>query len=277
MIPLFTLLLLQDLSTLQGVAESAMRERRYADAAGIYRELAQKDPKWRLSLGMALSYANKHRDAVSELTAFTNANPQPGPAHLFLGVAYLKLEQPCEAIEPLQLALQWPLRPVSRWNELADAYEGCKRWEPAAKAYAEASKIDQMNKARLIRQSAHCWRMAHRYDLAKPLFASLAHESRYRTNAEFLFEYGDTLMRLDGAEVGYPWLEKAVLADPQLVPARSALGRALMALDRPLDAVPHLAHAAKEDPTLLLPLSRAYRALAGWWIQRKLKRSTNRR
>ncbi len=261
MIPLFTLLLLQDLSTLHGAAESAMRERRYADAAGIYRELAEKDPKWRLNLGMALSYANKHRDAVSELKAFTKANPQPGPAYLFLGVAYLKLEQPCDAIEPLELALQWPLRPVSRWTELADAYEGCKRWEPAAKAYAEAAKIDKPNQPGLIRQSAHCWRMAHRYDFAKPLFASLAHESRYGNNAEFLFEYGDTLMRLDGAEVGIPWLEKAVLADPQLLPARSALGRGLMELDRPLDAVPHLAHAANQDPTLLLPLSRAYRAL----------------
>jgi hypothetical protein len=35
----------------------------------------------------------------------------------------------------------------------------------------------------------------------------------------------------------------------------------LMELDRPSDAIPHLEPAAKEDPALLLPLSRAYRAL----------------
>lgn len=255
------LFLAQDVASLSGQGAAAMREKRYTDATRVYRTLTQNDaanPMWRLNLGMALFYAGGHADAATELSAFLRTRPQPGPAHLFLGVALLKLDQPCQAIAPLEAALRWPERPQSRWTELADAYQGCKRWDPAAKAYAEAAKLDPKD-LRPARQSAHCWRMARRYELARPLFASL--ESSYRDNAEFAFEYGDTLMRLEGAAAGLPWLENAVALAPALMPAQSALGRALMELDRPAHAVPHLEAAAKEDPALLLPLSRAYRTL----------------
>ena len=240
---------------------AAMRARKYEDAVRVYRSLVLKDPSnatLRLNLGMSLFYAGDFSAAASELADFIRIKPQPGAGHLFLGVSRLKLEQPCDAIAPLETALRWPQRPQSRWTELADAYQGCKRWEPAARAYAEAARADPKDR-RLVRQSAHCWRLAHRYDLAKPLFASL--EGHYEGNPEFQFEYGDTLMRLDGAAAGLPWLTKSVVSDPALAPAQSALGRALLELDRPLDAAPHLESAARTDPSLLLPLSRAYRAL----------------
>ena len=255
------LFLAQDLAALSGQGAAAMREKRYPDATRVYRTLTEKDaanPMWRLNLGMALFYAGGHADAATELSAFLRTRPQPGPAHLFLGVSWLKLQQPCQAIAPLEVALRWPKRPQSRWTELADAYQGCKRWEPAAKAYAEAARLEPKD-LRLVRQNAHCWRMARRYELARPVFASL--ESSYRDNAEFAFEYGDTLMRLEGAAAGLPWLQRAVASESALLPAQSALGRALMELDRPADAVPYLEAATKEDPALLLPLSRAYRAL----------------
>ena len=76
MTSLFALFLIQDLATLSSAAANAMREQRYSDAVGIYRGLVQKDatnPMWRLNLGMALSYVNNHRDAVSELTTFIKA------------------------------------------------------------------------------------------------------------------------------------------------------------------------------------------------------------
>ena len=251
----------QDPAALSADGAAAMRAQNYPEAIRVYRTLTVQDaanPMWRLDLGMALFYAGDHASAASELTEFIRVRPQPGAGHLFLGVSRLKLQQPCEAIAPLEVALRWPQRPQSRWTELADAYQGCKRWEPAAKAYAEAVKADPSD-PRLVRQSAHCWRLARRYDLAKPLFASL--EQHYAGNAEFQFEYGDTLMRLDGAAAGLPWLMKSVATDPSLMPARSALGRALLELDRPAEAAPHLETAAKIDPALLLPLSRAYRAL----------------
>ena len=85
-------------------------------------------------------------------------------------------------------------------------------------------------------------------------------ESRFAGDAEFLYEFGDTLARLRGAEAGLPYLEKAVKADPQLAPAHGALGRALLELHRAEESIPHLEAAVDTDAVLLLPLSRAYKA-----------------
>ena len=259
---LFSLLYLgQDLTLHSAAAAKAMREQRYADAVDIYRGLTQKDaanPMWQLNLGMALFYAGGHAEAARELSAYLRVRPQPGAAHLFLGISKLKLHQACEAIAPLETALRWPERPTNRWTELADAYQGCKRWEPAAKAYTEAAKADPAD-FQILRQAAHCWRMAHRYDLAKPVFAAL--QAKYQGNAESQFEYGDTLLRLEGAVEGLSLLVKAVAIDPNLGPARGALGRALMDLERPKDAISHLEAGAAHDRTLLLALSRAYQAV----------------
>lgn len=254
-------LVFQDAAALSQEGVAAMRAQKYGEAVRIYRALVQQDaanPAWRLNLGMALFYAADYGEAAGELTQFVKFRPQPGPGHLFLGVSRLKLQQPCEAIAPLEEAMRWPQKPQSRWVELGDAYQGCKRWEPAARAYGEAAKADPKD-PRIVRQQAHCWRMARRYDLAKPLFAAL--EGPYANNAEFQFEYGDTLMRLDGAEDGLAWLQKSVSTDPALIPARSALGRALVELGRAADAVPHLEMASREDAAALLPLSRAFRML----------------
>ena len=261
MILLPLLFFAQDIAVLSAEGAAAMRSRKYPEAVRAYQALVAQDaanPMWRLNLGMAFFYAADPAGAAKILEDFIRAKPQPGAGHFFLGVSRLKLQQPCEAIAPLEAALQWPQRPQSRWTELADAYQGCKRWEPAAKAYAEAAKLDPKD-PRLLRQSAHCWRLARRYEAAKPLFAALA--GQYEGNSEFQFEYGDTLMRLDGAGAGLPWLEKSVAADPSLLAAQGALGRALLELSRPADAVPHLELAAEADPAALLALSRALRSL----------------
>ena len=259
MTALLLLLLAQDALAAAGAA--AMQAKNYPEAVHAYRALLVKEPantNWRLQLGLAHFYGNEHSEAASQLADFIRRQPQPGAGHLFLGVSLLKLQRPCDAIAPLEAALRWPQRPRSRWIELAEAYQGCQRWEPAAQAYAEAAQADPKD-LRIVRRGAHCWRLARRYPAAKALFATL--EIHYASNAEFQFEYGDTLMRLDGAAAGLPWLEKAAAADPALMPAQAALGRALLELDRPAAAVPHLEAAAKTDPALLLALSRAYRSV----------------
>lgn len=263
MILFLLMLALQDPAALSREGAAAMRGQRYADAARVYRTLVRQDakePQWRLQLGMALFYSGEYADAAVEFAGFVEARPQPGPGHLFLGVARLKLQQYCAAIAPLEEAIRWPQKPQARWLELADAYQGCKRWEQAAKAYAEAAKVEPADRRqRITRQEAHCWRMARRYDLAKPVFASL--DAAYANNAEFEFEYGDTLMRLEGAEAGLAWLRKAVASDPALLPAQSALGRALLELGRAAEAIAPLELASQQDAAALLPLSRAYRML----------------
>jgi superkiller protein 3 len=236
----------------------AMREGRFADAERIYRRLVEVSPgesRWRLNLGLALHSAGKYKEAVPELERFLKTNPQPGPAHLVVGTARLKLGLYCEAIAPLEKVRRWQAS-AQTLIELGDAYNGCKRFLDAGRSYRDAARL-QPHDVRLVRASARAFWQAREYQEARPMFAAI--ESRFSTDASFLYEYGDTLSRIAGAEEGLPYLERAARAAPDLLPARGALGRVLLELGRAADSVPHLEAAAPVDPALLLPLSRAYR------------------
>lgn len=259
MILLFVFLL-QDIGTLSSQGAAAMREKRFPDAVRTYREAVSRDPatpEWRLNLGLALAYSNQHQEAVTVLGEYLKARPAAGPAYFVSGLSMLKLGRHCDAIPLLETARRWKASSdVS--IELGDAYQGCKRWELAAAAYERAAE-GRAAERKLARQIAHCWWMARRYDKALPVYRKL--EPLFRDDAGFLFEYGDTLVRAEGAEAGLSFLEKAVAAAPGLIEARGALGRALMELGRAADAIPHLEAASAADPAVLLSLSRAYRAL----------------
>jgi tetratricopeptide (TPR) repeat protein len=209
-----------------------------------------------MNLGLALHSGGKYKEAVAEFQVFLKSNPTPGPAHLLTGVARLKLDQPCEAIAPLEKARKW--QPGEQTMvELGDAYYGCKRFLDAAMTYREAAG-PAPGGPRLTRAAARAFWQAREYGEARTLFASI--ESLYSGESDFLYEYGDTLARVEGAGAGLPYLENAVKTAPNFVPARGALGRVLLELNRAADSVPHLEAAAPADPTLLLPLSRAYKA-----------------
>lgn len=238
----------------------AMREGRFAEAERIYRQMLKESPddaRLHMNLGLALQSARKYREAIPELERYLKDYPHPGPVHLVVGAARLKLNEYCEAIEALEKARQWQAS-TEVLIELGDAYSGCGRHLNAARAYREAARLSPTD-LRLARASARSYWQARRYDEARTLFASI--ESHYATDPEFLYEYGDTLTRLEGAEAGLPHLVRAVQAAPDLIPARGVLGRALMELGQADKSIPHLEAAAPADPTLLLPLSRAYKAV----------------
>jgi tetratricopeptide (TPR) repeat protein len=247
----------QDLSQ-QGAR--AMRQGRFADAERIYRQMLEgspRDPRLRLNLGLALHSAGRYKEAIPEFELFLKANPQPGPAHLLAGVARLKVDRPCEAIPVLEKARQWQAG-AQVLVELGDANSGCKRYLNAARAYQQAARLTPGDD-RMTRAAARAFWQAREYKDARPLFAAI--ESHYSSEADLLYEYGDTLARLDGPDAGLPYLEKAVKTAPSLVPARGALGRVLLELNRAAESIPHLEAAAPADPTLLLPLSHAYKAM----------------
>lgn len=243
----------QDLSR-QGA--EAMRNGRFAEAERIYRQMvkeAPQEPRLRMNLGLALLSGKKYREAVAEFERYLKAQPTPGPAHLLLGTAKLKLGQPCEAVSPLEKATQWQ-KSEQTLVELGDAYHGCQRHADAARIYEQAAHLKPSD-SRLARAAARSYWQAREYDEARKIYATLT-----MADAEFLYEYGDTLYRVEGAKAGLPLLSKAVEAAPELLPARGALGRALLELGREAESIPHLEAAAPTDPTLLLPLSRAYKA-----------------
>lgn len=260
MIRLFALCVLaaaaQDLSH---EAAQAMRENRFADAERMYRQILKtspEDPHMHMNLGLALLSSGKYGEAIPEFDRFLKAYPQPGPVHLMAGTARLKLGRACDAIGPLELARKWQSS-AKVLVELGDAYAGCKRPLDAGKTYRAAARMSP-DDPRLARAAARGFWQAHEYQDARALFAAV--EPQFARDPEFLYEYGDTLARIDGAESGLPYLEKAVHAAPGLIAARGALGRALLEVHRAAESVPHLEAAAPTDPALLMPLSRAYRA-----------------
>lgn len=319
MIPVL-LLFFQSLSD-QGA--TAMREHRFGDAERIYRQMVKEHPsehRIRMNLALALYSSGKYADAAAEFARYLKAAPEPGPAHLMLGVSKLKLRQPCEAISPLESAKKWQAS-SQVLIELGDAYLGCGRYEQAAAtfeslgstpkglqgaglSYARLGRQDEANAAfakleklppsaelyellaevrtienrhedalrelqqavrltpndsRLRRLLARAlWRTSS-YEEARKLYDALA--GRWSHDPEFNFERGDTLVRLGDAKQGLPLLEKSVAEAPELIAARGALGRALLQAGRARDSIVHLELASKQDATLLLPLSRAYKAI----------------
>jgi predicted Zn-dependent protease len=252
--------LAQDPALLQKGAE-AMRAGHFAEAERTYRELvksAPDDARLRLNLGLSLYSGGKYEEASAEIDRYLKANPQPGPVFLLSGTVRLKLHRPCEAIEPLERARQWQAN-GDVVTELADAYNGCTRYSDAAKAYREAARLKNGD-VKLQRASAQAYWEAREYGQARTLYSKL--EKGFAGDAQFLYEYGDTLVRVEGSEAGLPYLEKAVKANPSLLPARGALGKALLEAGRHVEAIGHLEAAANTDPALWLALSKAYRGAA---------------
>src|SRR6185312_1005031 len=142
----------------------------------------------------------------------------------------------CDAISALESARRWKST-ADVLVELGDAYSGCKRWGSAARTYHALAKM-QPAETKYAWAAARAYWQAREYTLAKPLYASL--ERSLESDARFQFEFGDTLARADGAASGLPHLEKALHAEPSLIAAHGALGRALLELNRAVEAVPHL-------------------------------------
>jgi tetratricopeptide (TPR) repeat protein len=249
----------QDAELLQRGGQ-AMREGHFAEAESIYRKLlksAPDDSRLHLNLGLALYSGAKYDAAAGELDRYLKANPQPGPVYLLSGTAKLKLQKPCDAIGPLEKARQWQAS-GEVLLELADAYKGCKRYLEAGRTYEQAARAKNGD-VKMERAAAQAYWQAREYSKARPLFIKA--EPAFGKDAQFLFEFGDTLVRIEGAAAGLAYLERAVEAEPSLLAAKAALGKALLEVGRHQDAIAYLEAAVSTDPALWLALSKAYRAV----------------
>jgi superkiller protein 3 len=245
------LLLAQDVATLSAQGAAAMRSQKFSEAETVYRKLIETqptNPMWRFNLGLALYSGKRYVESAKELQTFLEVQPEPGPAHVMLGASLLRIGKACDAVEPLETGVQWRASPETL-PQLAEAYYGCRRYADAAKAYSRAG--DE-------RSAARCYWQARQYSEAVARFRKL--ESTHADDSDFQYEFGDSLVRLSGADAGVSHLERAVQLNPSLLPARGELGKALLELGRAHDAIPHLDAASGEDPTLLLPLARALRS-----------------
>ncbi len=190
---------------------------------------------WSGNLGLALHSQGKYQEAVSILERSLKLRPSAGLSTV-LGIDYLKLGQPCKAIHPLE--------GTDQYAALADALSGCKRYGEAAPLY---EKLGQ------TRNAGRAYWQARDYPSAIRIYSRIAAE--YSSSPDFNYEYGDSLMREEGAEAALPYLEKATA----LIPGRATLGKAYAELGRYAEAIPHLEAGVATDSNLYLPLSNAYK------------------
>jgi tetratricopeptide (TPR) repeat protein len=113
---------------------------------------------------------------------------------------------------------------------------------------------------RIARQIAVALYEARDYTRAVPLL-----EQMLRANpdaADLHFFVGDSWLQQSQPEKALQPLETAVRLEPNLLPARAALGLTLIRLERAADAVPYLTAALSidEDGSLHYQLARAYQA-----------------
>lgn len=250
----------ETVASLSQSGAAAMRQQRFADAEKAYRELRHREPSnvmWRMNLGVVLHSAGRYAEAIPELEAFVKAKAEPNPAHLLIGLSHLKQGDYCQAVAPLKIAMQWNAQRTVL--DLADAHRGCGEHELAARAYESAIAFARVDKQPLVRQAAHEYWLARSYGDAKRLLDSVA--LHFSDDPEFNYEYGDTLARTDGPEHGLKYLLKSATAGPDRYAARAEAGKALLAVGRIQEAIPHLEAGSRADATVLLPLSRAYKAL----------------
>jgi tetratricopeptide (TPR) repeat protein len=217
---------------------SLMRTGRYAEAEAAYRQLlkaAPRHPGWEGNLGLALHSQGRFKEAADHLERSLKLSPSTGLATV-LGLDYLKLGKPCQAVAPL--------RKTKETAMLADALSGCKRFAEAANLYEKLGDG---------RAAGRAYWQARDYPAALRVLRAVA--DKYGDEPQFNYEYGDSLLRGEGAKQAVPFLERA----KELLPAQAALGKAYAELGRFKEAIPHLEAGAEADPDLLLPLSKAYK------------------
>jgi len=139
-----------DLKTRLILAETYLLYGRYDDALAQANQVFTTDPAlegaW-LVMGVANVLNGKPADAVTPLTNYVNAykdEEMPGldkrlqEASYYLGVSYLNLDQPENAILPLEQTVGWSQLDADAIYKLGLAYYGVQRFEDAVNMYAKA-------------------------------------------------------------------------------------------------------------------------------------------
>ena len=135
----------QDLTAKSQLAKKALEERRYQEAVRLYTELARAVPGnagMQLNLGLALHSAGRYRQAIGQFSAALKLDPALTPARVLMGIGYLKLGEPANAVPPLQEAVKAEPGHRLALLELADALLSLRRFEQAALDFHKLTEID---------------------------------------------------------------------------------------------------------------------------------------
>jgi predicted Zn-dependent protease len=265
-------------------ADALAAEGKHANAFRLYREAAEKLPRFREAREALATIYEKtgHADWAAAEREKAKAVPLPdcrARRGLECDFRSGRLTQVLAAARPLRTAeaRYWTARAAQALALAAFARLG--RLPPSAEVtllraqilgsqgrhVEAATELRQAMRswpddARLRRELATALHAGRDFDAARPVLEELLKQEP--GSAEIAFLLGDVYLQQQQAANAVPVLESAVKADPGSLPARAALGRAYMLAGDAARALPHL-EAAREtdaDGSLHYQLSRAYQA-----------------
>jgi predicted Zn-dependent protease len=133
-----------DKTSRRAAAQQAMAERRFDEAAGLYRELlnsAPDDPATLTALGAALLQGRHPDQAVAPLEHAIQVNADSLAAHALLGSAYLALGQYEKSARSLERVVAARPTDVDHRRMLAEVYRQVNRPVDAVKLLREATSL----------------------------------------------------------------------------------------------------------------------------------------
>jgi predicted Zn-dependent protease len=265
-------------------ADALATEGKHANAFRLYQEAAERQPRFREPREALARVYERAGHADWAATARQKADGIPLPDCRagrslecdFRAGRYLQVLTAARALRTAE-ARYWRARAA---QELAvQAFAQLGGLPPSAEAALVRAQVlsgqgRHVEAAAELRTAAQSWpddtRLRHDlatalhrsrdYDAARALLEELVKEEPGWAEAAFLL--GDTYLQQQQAGKAIAALESAVAADPKLLPARAALGRAYMLAGDPARALPHMeaARETDEDGSLSYQLSRAYQA-----------------
>ena len=244
----------------------------FASAIPPLQKVLEKQPTERnalLSLAEALSGAGRYEEAADQFQKLAEIIPNSPRVWYGLGQCYEKLsarapgrrEHYQELAQQAYNRLEYLPRSPESYIHAAELREKTSEWVEAAKEWREAMSLaPHDNRAR----EGLAWALYRARDYAPAL--ELIQEMRKDglDSAVLNFLSGGCWLNLQQPEKSVPYLEKAIAADSGFLPAKAALGQALLQTGKASEAIPLLraALSVDEDGTIHFQLYRAY-ATAG--------------
>ena len=234
------------------------------------KKVLEAQPKERnaiLLLAQALSGTQQYEEAAEKFQRLSELVPDNPKVWYGLGQSYEKLSKqaPGQRAHYGELARQ----AYSRLMELPRSRESCihaaelraesGEWVEAAMEWREALEIapgDGRARAGLA------WALYRARDYLAALALIDGMEKEGLDSAELRFLTGASLLNMEQPDRSIPYLEQAIRADSNFLPAQAGLGQALLRTGKAKEAIPHLkaALSVDEDGSGHFQLFRAYEA-----------------
>jgi tetratricopeptide (TPR) repeat protein len=242
---------------IRGVWASMARiyEREFKDDAQARVAAAREPHEKALNKGVALIESRQPREALPHLLEWRTAAPQDPDVYYYLGEAYTDLK--VATIQKLRdaNAASYRLHQI-----LAENYASIHRKQEAVEEYRQVLKLQP------ALPGVH-------YEMARLLADSTPDEARRLLEQELEIDpqhymaqslLGQLLVATRDGEKAIPLLQAALRRKASLVDARRALGKALLEIGKPGEALEQLQRVASENPDdeqVHFLLSQTWRAL----------------